>query len=149
MEHSSKSFGILHFTPDSASVISRLWRAIGDSRTFKIFIIYSSISCLNAYINFFVWTLHGLIDHFISILWPWAIKCQLFVEDFLCDYMHLKCYIEVNPNVVNFIFICFLWWKWHNGKILDMTNVCLFSPFFIILPTDVAWYNIFSFVHVG
>ena len=37
MENSSKSFVTFRFTPDSASVISKVSRAIGDSRTFDFF----------------------------------------------------------------------------------------------------------------
>ena len=33
--------------------------------------------------------------------------------------------------------------------ILDMTKVFLSSVCFRLLPADVAWENIFSFVHVG
>ena len=31
---------------------------------------------------FFVRTMHGLIDHFTSLLWTWAIKCPRYVESF-------------------------------------------------------------------
>ena len=41
-------------------------------------------------------TMHGLIDHFTSVLWIGAIKCPHFVEAFFSDHMHLTYYIEVN-----------------------------------------------------
>ena len=82
MENSSKSFGALYFTLDSASIISKVSRAIGDSRTFEFFIIRSTNLCLNALLTFFVRTMHGLIDHFPFVLWTWAIKCPRFVEAF-------------------------------------------------------------------
>ena len=96
-ENSSESFGTFRFTPDFASVISKLSRAIGDSRTFEFFIIHSTNLCLNALITFFFWTMHGLIDHFTSVLWNWAIKCPRFVESFFFDNIHLTHYIEINP----------------------------------------------------
>ena len=69
MEHSSKSFRNLRFTLDYASVISKVSRVIGDSRAFYFFIIHSTNLYLNALLNFFVRTMHGLIDHFTSVLW--------------------------------------------------------------------------------
>ena len=69
MEHSSKSFRTLRFTLDYASVISKVSRDIGNSRTFEFFIIYSTNLYLNALLNVFVRTMHGLIDHFTSVLW--------------------------------------------------------------------------------
>ena len=78
MEHSSKSFFTLCFTPDSASVISKVSRAIGESRTFKIFIIHWTNFYLNAVLTVFVRIMHGLRDHFTSLLWTWAIKCPRF-----------------------------------------------------------------------
>ena len=51
MEHFSKSFGTICFTQDYTSVISKVSRAIGDSRTFEYFIIHSSNFYLNALLN--------------------------------------------------------------------------------------------------
>ena len=82
MEYFSKGFGTLRFTLDSASVVSKLSRAIGDWRTFEFFIVHWTNFCLNALLSFFVRTMHGLIEHFISVLWTWAIKCPRFVEAF-------------------------------------------------------------------
>ena len=97
VEHSSKSFGTLRFNPYSASVIIKVSRAIGDSCTFEFFIIRSTNLCLNALPTFFVHRMHGLIDHFTSLLWNLAIKFPHFVEAFFFSDKHLKCYIEVNP----------------------------------------------------
>ena len=58
MEHSRKSFGTLCFTLDSASMISKLSRAIGDSRTFDFLIMPSTNFCLNALLTFFVRTMY-------------------------------------------------------------------------------------------
>ena len=96
MEHYSNSFGTLHFTPDSASVISKVSRAVGDSRTFEFFIIQSTNFSINSLLTCFVQTMHGLIDHFTAALWTWAIKCPHFVEAFFPNDIHLTFYIEVN-----------------------------------------------------
>ena len=82
MERSSNSFGTSPFTLDSASVINKVLRDIGDSRTFEIFIIHSTDFCLNSLPTFFVQTMRVLIYHFTSVLWTWAIKCPRFVEAF-------------------------------------------------------------------
>ena len=54
MEHSSNSFGSLRFTPDSASVVSKVSRAIGDSCTFEFFVIPSTNFCINALLTCFL-----------------------------------------------------------------------------------------------
>ena len=85
VKHSSKSFGTLRFTPDSTSVIGKLSFAIGDSLTFEFFSIHWNNFCLNALLTFFR-KMHGLINHFTSVLWTWAIKCPHFVEAFFWQY---------------------------------------------------------------
>ena len=82
MEHSSNSFGTIRFNPDSASVPSKVSRAIGKSRTFEFFIIHPTNFCLNALPPFLIWTMYGLINHFTSVLCTWEIKCPRFVEAF-------------------------------------------------------------------
>ena len=52
MENSSKSFGTIRFTPDSAYMISKVSQAIGDSHTFEFFIDHSSNLCLNDLVTF-------------------------------------------------------------------------------------------------
>ena len=96
MEHSSKSFGTLCFTTDSVSMISKVSQTIGDSRTFGFFIIHSTNFSLNASLICFVQKMHGLTDHFTSVVWAWAIKCLTLVEAYFCDDTHLKYYIELN-----------------------------------------------------
>ena len=97
MKHYSKSSGTIHFTLDSSSVISKVSHDIGDSRTFECFIIHSTYFCVNALLNCFSRTMHGLIDHFNSVFWTWAIKCPRFVGAFFPNNMRLICYIEINP----------------------------------------------------
>ena len=48
MEHSSKNFGTLRLTLDSAYVIGKVSRTIGDSCKFEFFIIHSTNFYLNA-----------------------------------------------------------------------------------------------------
>ena len=86
MEHSSMSFGTLRFTSDSASVISKVSRAIGCSSTFEFFIIHSTNFCLSALLIVFFQTMHVLIYHFTSVLWTLEIKFPRFVEAFFQRY---------------------------------------------------------------
>ena len=150
MEHSSKSFGTLCFTPDSASIISKVSRSVGDSRTFEFFIIQSTNFCLNDLLKFSFQKMHGLTDHFTSVCWNWAIKCPRFVEAFFyrryaLDILHWSKYLIAWTSFLSTFF---------DGdgtmdKILYMTKVSLYSVCFCLLPTDVTRDNIFSFFHVG
>ena len=82
IKHSSKSFGTLRFTLHSTYVISKVSRAIGDSRKFYFFIVHSTNFCLDALLTCFVRKIHGLIYHVTAVLWTWDIKCPCFVEAF-------------------------------------------------------------------
>ena len=150
MEHSSKIFGTLRFTLESASAISKVSRVIGDWRTLEFFIIQSTISFLNALLIFLVLAMRGLIDHFTDVFLTWAIKCPRFVEAVLrwryaLDLLHWSKSLIVWTS---------LWSVFFDGDvtmdtILDMTKVFLSSVSFLLFPTDIACDNIFCFVRVG
>ena len=146
MGHSSKSFGTLCFTLDSASVISKASRAIGDSHTFGFFIIQSTNFCLNILLTYFVWTMHGFIDHFISILWYWKIKFPRFLEAFFKRY-ELDLLHWSKPLIAwNLCWYVFFDGDETMGTIFDMKKVVLYSVCFCLLPI-VARKNAFYFVH--
>ena len=150
MEHSSKSFGNLCFSPDSSYVISKVSQAIGDSCTFEMFIIQSTSFCLNALLTFFVQTMHGLIEHVTYVLCTWYIKCPLFVEALSPQQYALDMINWSKSSIALTLF----WSDFFDGDdtmytILDTTKVFLSSFCFRLLLTDIAWDNFFVFFVSG
>ena len=149
MEHSSKSFGTLRFTPYSASVISKLSWAIVDSCTFEFFVIQSTNFCLNVLLTFFsdnAWfdiPFHLCILDLINQISKF---CRSFFPPTICTWHATFNWIL---NCVNFVLICFLWLRWHNGHNILYEKIfsvfCLFS--FIVDWCCMGQY--FSLFHVG
>ena len=132
MKHYSRSYRTLCFTPDSTSVISEVSRAIEDSCTFEFLIIHSNDFYLNALVTFFLQAMHGLIDHFTSLLWTWAIIFPHFVEA-LFPWRYALDMLHWSKSLIGWTLF---WCVFFDGfyimdAILDMTKFLLSSIFFV------------------
>ena len=143
-------FGNLHFTLDYASLTSKVSQALGDSLTFVFLIIHSTNFYLNDSLTFFVRTMHGLADHFTSVLWYWAIKCPRFTEaSFLLLYA---------LDILNWSKSLIKWTSFWYFSLMEMTQwtqYCIWKKL-LCLPFVFVYYQhilhgtiLFSFVHVG
>ena len=121
-------------------------QVIGNWRTFKIFIIQSTNSCLNALLNFFVLTMHGFIDHFTAVFLTWAIKFPRFVEAVFCwrYALDLLRWSKLWIALTSFWSVSFDVY-YTMDTILDTTKVFLSSFCFLLFLRDVACEKMFFF----
>ena len=111
MEHCSKGFVILYFTPDSASVIRKVSWDIGDSRTFEL-VYYPLHQCLSHWLANLFGSNNALFDRpFHAYIVGLRNQMSMFVEDFFLKWCALDILHQSKSLLAWTSFDLFFFWR--------------------------------------